>query len=438
MKHREVKTLKDSVYKTTGPVLFDYVCWVLSEAKKRGIHTLYFLARDGYVLFEIAREICRSQELNIDCRYLYCSRTALRLPAYHLIGEEAYDLLLLSSYHDSMRSVLERIYITRKEREQIYEALGYAVNQEENLLSYSEFSDFTGRLRKHPKYREIVEQKSRAAYPAAMEYLRQEKLFEQPCAAIVDSGWSGSMQRCFRQLLRSGGYTGNITGFYFGMFDYFKKDAADGEFCCWYFDQQGPLLNKLLFCNNLFECILSAPHGMTLFYETSNGSAAPVLKDPPMEPMRTLIHEQITCILRYTEQRLRDFSLDTVNFSRQKKKAERLIRKLMSAPSKTEVMLYGQFQFSDDITDSRALSLAGRDQLQILKRNYLVLPRLIRKLTGKSKTHVNEDLFWPYGTAALSGSWLQVQWYRMNIFLWDLIRYWVRKMKDVKTGGDST
>lgn len=62
----------------TAPVLLDYVQWVLKEAQARNITTLYFLARDGFVLREIAERVCMKDRIPIHCRYLYCSRASLR------------------------------------------------------------------------------------------------------------------------------------------------------------------------------------------------------------------------------------------------------------------------------------------------------------------------------------------------------------------------
>lgn len=73
----------------TGPLLFHYVWWVLYHAMERDIRTLCFLARDGYLLREIALQFCKKFDLPIDCRYLYSSRASLRMPTYHFIGDEA-------------------------------------------------------------------------------------------------------------------------------------------------------------------------------------------------------------------------------------------------------------------------------------------------------------------------------------------------------------
>ena len=75
----------DLIKEFVGPILFDYVWWILYQAQQRGIQRLYFLARDGYLLREIAQQFCARFGLKIECRYLYCSRAALRMPSYHLL-----------------------------------------------------------------------------------------------------------------------------------------------------------------------------------------------------------------------------------------------------------------------------------------------------------------------------------------------------------------
>ena len=76
-----------------GRLMTDYVWWVLQEAEKAGIKTLYFLARDGWLLREIGLVICEHYSLDIECKYLYCSRISLRTPSYLLL----FRYILLSS-----------------------------------------------------------------------------------------------------------------------------------------------------------------------------------------------------------------------------------------------------------------------------------------------------------------------------------------------------
>ncbi len=64
-----------------GPVLFGYVLWVLQEALRQGIQTLFFVARDGYLLKKMADLIIRSRKMALQTRYLYGSRYVWRIAA---------------------------------------------------------------------------------------------------------------------------------------------------------------------------------------------------------------------------------------------------------------------------------------------------------------------------------------------------------------------
>lgn len=71
-----------------GIVLYSYVRWVVEMSQIQGIQSLYFIARDGYVLKQIADIIIEKNNISIKTYYLYGSRKAWRV----LSGKE-YDLL---------------------------------------------------------------------------------------------------------------------------------------------------------------------------------------------------------------------------------------------------------------------------------------------------------------------------------------------------------
>ena len=199
-----------------GPVALAYTKWIIHEAEKRNITRLYFLARDGYLLYKIAKRICSTGISNIECRYLYCSRASLRAPTYHLIGKEAYELLTLGGYYATPKTILMRASLNDGEIDEICDILG--VKDKNKVLSDKELSSFRALLAECDLYKNAVIKKSRPTYEPTISYLRQEGLFECDSVAIVDSGWTGSMQRSLRQLLESAGYKGRLIGFYFGMY----------------------------------------------------------------------------------------------------------------------------------------------------------------------------------------------------------------------------
>lgn len=409
-----------------GPVLFDYVCWVLKEAQRRQIKTIYFLARDGYLPCRIARRAVKAQGLDIHCRYLYCSRAALRLPSYRLIGEEAFDLLLCGGYALSARTILKRIIDEDETCERIYSELGYTAGDEDKLLSHAEYAEFTSRLRCHSGYRRLVREKSDSAYEAALGYLRQMGVLQQEHLAIADSGWSGTTQRTLRQLLESAGFRGRITGFYFGLYSS-AKEEKDGEYLAYYFKPQGNTLEKALFNNNIFECFLSAPHGTALTYCRQKDRFRPVLSAVKDQEMAKLVKGQIKGVLDYTEKRLKSFQIEDFSVSRAKKADRLLLLRFIAFPEREVAELYSHFIFTDDIKDTWLRQLAGPAQLELLKRDSLFFRRLLRKLSKRQRTYTAEPLFWPYGTAAYAESKGAAAWYRLNIFAWEWLKFKLKK-----------
>lgn len=404
-------------YEIVGPVVFDFVRWVLDMARKKNITTLYFLARDGYILHQIATMIVKYEKIPISCKYLYCSRRSLRIPSYHLVGEEAYDLLSLGGYHITLDSLLDRGGITEDSKRKVLHELGVADEECTRYLLKREAREYAQCLRENQTYRAAVTDVSESAYPETIGYLRQEGLFEQKTVAVVDSGWTGSMQRSLRQLLESGGFTGKMVGFYFGMYAE-PKDGRDGEYLTYCFDKSGPVKEKVLFCNNLFECILSAPHGMTMSYQWGNGYFEPCLGQKPHGRVADLIQTQIDGIIAYVTEQLPS-CVEKMDWDAALARTRKLLCRLMSKPTQEEAMVYGRFQFDDDIADGNTTALAGKEQIQLL-REYLIPVRILRKLRKRGSN--TPELFWAYGTVVFLPRWKR-WWYWWNVALWEWMKY---------------
>ena len=97
------------------PGLSYYVEWVLKQAQADGVRRLYFLARDGYLMYRMASELCMSRNIPVECRYLYGSRYAWRIPWYHLDWDGCLEKLCLDGLDVSFLSITERAGMDRKE-----------------------------------------------------------------------------------------------------------------------------------------------------------------------------------------------------------------------------------------------------------------------------------------------------------------------------------
>jgi len=405
-----------------GPVLFDYVWWILRQAQVREIHTLYFLARDGYLLKEIAQRLCSTFHLPIKCRYLYVSRASLRMPTYHLIGEEAMDLLTLGGYQVTVRSLMRRAELTEEQCAAVCADCNVGYLAEDCLLSRSGLNEWRKMLRGSQLFREIVFKKSQAAYGNAIGYLRQEGLFDQPVVAVVDSGWTGSMQRSLRQLLQSAGFTGKLCGFYFGMYTP-PKSCDDGVYLTWNFDYGSSPRWKVPFCNNLFESILTAPHGMTVSYRFHDGKYEPNQFPAPEGTELSRIQERGRLVIECVDDRLKGLDYDAFREKDCLRRTRKLIRRYMAYPTKEEADYWGQFTFCDDTSESYQFSLADESQIRILK-GYSIPARIWKRLFP-NRCEEAPALYWPYGTIAFLPRWKR-WWYRLNIYVWEWLRYMLR------------
>lgn len=159
-------------------------------------------------------------------------------PSYHLIGDEAYELLFLYGFHITVKTFFDRAGISEEQQKTILLEMGYDRSDLlDRELTRDESVYFTKSLRTNQTFNAILMKNSKEAYAPTIRYLEQEDVFKQDTFAIVDSGWTGSMQRSLRQLLHSKDFSGKIVGFYFGMFAE-PKSAEDGEYLAGYFTKR--------------------------------------------------------------------------------------------------------------------------------------------------------------------------------------------------------
>ena len=72
---------EDQIYVTlSAPALVQYVAWVLEEAQKNRQKRLYFLARDAYPMYLVAKKMVEYLHIPIEICNLRVSRYALRIP----------------------------------------------------------------------------------------------------------------------------------------------------------------------------------------------------------------------------------------------------------------------------------------------------------------------------------------------------------------------
>lgn len=411
--------------KYTAPIVYYYVKWIIQKALSCKINTLYFLARDGYVLCKVAQMICKQAGIKIECRYLYCSRNALRYPSYHFIGDEAYTLIFSPGLHVNIRDLFKRIgLISHEVQDKIMAEIGFDKRRASIELAAPEIADLSKSLRHNSLFCGTMRENSKASYDVTIAYFQQEHMFEQEAVAIVDSGWSGSLQRSMRQLMQHAGYKGKFKGFYFGLLSK-RQDKSDGEYYSWYLTPSSSNRDKIYFNTHLLELMLSAPHGTTLSYKKNAVKYEPVFGTYNTDDLQAkLVDRQIKGILDWVRQMLLD-KHEFLNAQRSKDEwnmTKKLLYRIMAYPTREEACVYGQFTFADDLFDQKKHPLTAPEQCESL-RIYNVYEMLYREKWGGYSLEGIKNIYWPYGTIAFLTSYWKRLWYRWNIYIWHLLLF---------------
>lgn len=393
-----------------APVMCGFMGWTLRSARENGVKRLYFLARDGWLMYNAAKRIAELNGIDIELRYLYCSRMSLRNAALADLGDEAYRYLLEGGSSLTPRTILGRLRLSDSERAEVCADIGFT-EDEDIELGKSAAAEFCGKLRNSAVYNGYIRSVAAHNKANALGYLKQEGLLSDEKYALVDSGWTGSMQRMFRVL------TGKSqTGYYFGL--YARPSSEDGVFNAYLFDKSTPPRLVSMFNNNLFETLCSAPHGMTVVYERREDGFFPIFKEREnLNKDSRLLEIQERVLYEFAESYILPAEIPDMK-SRQEF-AFPLLERLMYKPSAEIAAEYGALRFSDDPSELYAFPLAA--PLENTRRLYL-LPRLYEKFFRKGK--LSAPLFWSYGTAVLSG---KGGFCRANLRLWEIL--WLIKRR---------
>lgn len=396
----------------TAPVLYCYVRQILKTAKEKNIKRIYFLARDGYIMKKIAEIICKKQDMDIDCRYLYCSRYVLKNALYYLC-DTAEDFERAGFFGrcagQSPANTLCRAALSEEERQSIYNNIGFH-GDENKVMDNGEYALFCDALKKSELLLSTLKNNSKTAYDNITAYFDEQGLFDDVSFALADTGWLGSIQSALADICGDK-VKNKIRGFYFGLFRCLDED----RFIPYLFSAENAHNTVPMFCNNLFECFCAAPHGMTVAYNKTDNGYEPVFKEQNMA-MKKLAEKQIEIITAFAE----DADVDmNENDDSLKKIIRELLIALMYKPQKDEAEIIGAFPFCDDATELYVTPLAEKCDKKSLKR--LLFPiRMLNKIKGKN-IYPDKGVYWLYGTIALSDVKPKV-FYRLSVRLWEKLR----------------
>ena len=382
-----------------APFLGAFVLWVLRRCAKEHIRTLYFLARDGWPAYRLARRLGKTLCPELSVRYLACSRYSLRVPLYADNHTEALEYICRGGIAVTPRSMLSRAGLTGEDTAELLQRWACSGGEADRPLSRAGREKWHARLAADERFLTLMDRRSRARWPLLETYLRQEGLTEEGCA-IADSGWTGSLQKTLRQALekiQGAGHTG-IQGYYIGLYAQPASEDPD-TYACWWFGPGDHLLRKTFFCNNLPEAVFAEDAGTVCGYREEDGRIIPVRARhricPDKERLQAVFDRYADCL----SARCAGAGNFLPDPDRAGRKLEKSLRLLMHRPLPAETAFFGRLPFSDDLLDETLRELAPPFPEAWLSENHLISRMLAG--TGRTRRALHEAA-WYEGSLARS------------------------------------
>ena len=270
------KELAQLVSNVIAPLLTVFVIWVLKTAQKNKFKRLYFVSRDGQILYKIAQKIVENQGIPIECRYLYGSRQAWLLPSIIKLDPYYLQWVTATDDHRSMRliDILARLEIEPENIIELLEHHGLPNKKLCQQLSLLELNKFRNLLIENEALRSNIIKNVYQNRILALGYFNQQGLLDDIPWALVDLGWKFRCQRALKQILQVAGWQNNVSGFYLGADHNHLPPSESGPFFLFTSKEDNLVKYRVVF-EHLFT---PATHSSVIGYYKKEGKYEPIYK----------------------------------------------------------------------------------------------------------------------------------------------------------------
>lgn len=365
-----------------APVLLSFVEHVLQDVERLGINDLFFLARDGQLLYKMANKISNERSLNVKMHYLYASRQSLHMAGFRTVDDAA-AWLLEDSRSLSFIEIASRAGLPANSFDSVARRLGLT-GTDKSVRGIPQ-SELIRAIKVDPVAKKLAQEAERK-WRVALEYYEQSGLFQGTSVALVDVGWTGRMQASLRNILdRRPGTNVDISGYYLCLSSKVKRSLSDrlvgflhdpevsGSACP--FDPYRPVL----------EASLSADHGTTIAFMRTSKDVQPVLGPSPSGEYADMIQLQQNVVLDFLDKVLRVEAVLDRKLSWSHSATKDILLSMLTRPNEKQALAYRGHKL--DVKQSES------DLTPLIRSDFLLGDLLsFRQLP-----------LWPEGSAVASG-----------------------------------
>lgn len=375
------------------PFLLAYVIWIIEHAKINGIKRLYFVARDGEILYKMARELCATEE-GVEPRYLHGSRRAWLAPS---IGQDSLDwqrLLIVAGNRNSPADIVDRLGLDEYEKDQVRGMLGLKMDEWHRVMDLESANIFSTNILKNYGVAELIKKVTGNKREVMRLYLEKMGLFDDSAWALVDAGWSLNSQAALKRVLNYYRPGSDPKGYYIGLSkDHLSEEKAGQSFA--FIQKSGSLLSRRRVI--VEHCFLPSMHASTIGYQVLDGEVVPILGEEirgneELLYARTLHEAGIACARLVAKER----SIYN-GIARSKSTILALVSDFISRPDKNDVNFFTRFGV---ITEMRHEKSFINPLCRVLEWSDII--SIVFMTMSKRRTFFSTGYMWLEGSAAIS------------------------------------
>jgi len=262
-----------NLYRYAAVLLTGFTLFALSEARRRGINRIYFMARDGHLPLAIARRLTERTRDSFDLRYLHASRRSFIPPSMMNDLPGLADQVGRSMFDRPLSRALEFVGIDAGPTSAALRSIG--LDPDMRLTGKTGLAPIQ---RLFEAERAAILDRLEQRRKDALAYLDQADFLVPGPRMVVDLGWRGSTQIALQKL--TGLPRLDMFGCYVGLRPEALGAALNPDTATGYlfsFGHPKSVMDTVFEGYILFELFFSAPHGSVLHYEQRNGIAEAVL-----------------------------------------------------------------------------------------------------------------------------------------------------------------
>jgi len=249
----------------TAPLLLGYVEYILEESITNNISTLYFIARDGYILKNMADIIIKMRNLKIKTRYLYGSRKAWRMPSIiNKIPNNLFSNQWLFDT-DNIKYAKDISKFFDIEWNFLKNLLPEKYKDPKHPITDSDIDLISDYLIGNSNFKEKLFNINSKKRKNVQAYLKQEVNFKEN-NGFVDFYGLGLTSNCFYKIIKNLNINTNYLYFTFKNESYRYNNKHTRQY-------QG--FGHVFW---ILEPLLRAPHGQTIGYQKIKGKVCPILE----------------------------------------------------------------------------------------------------------------------------------------------------------------